>query len=116
MGLGNALYLLETGARIDAQRAYAMGFLQEVVAEGEVLARALDLAHSIASYPNFAGICADRRAALSTFGLSLPDGLELEARVVRPTLESEEMKTGLERFASGARDESPKPPEVKSNE
>jgi enoyl-CoA hydratase len=110
MGLGNALYLLETGVRIDAQRAYAMGFLQEVVAEGEALPRALDLAHAIASYPNFAGVCADRRAALSTFGLPLSEGLELEARVVRPTLESEELKSGLERFASGARDASPRPP------
>ena len=47
MGLGNALYLLETGMRIDANRAYAMGFLQEIVAEGEVLGRALTLAPKV---------------------------------------------------------------------
>ena len=111
MGLGNALYLLETGMRIDANRAYAMGFLQEIVAEGEVLGRALDLAHGIATYPNFAGICADRLAAQATFGLPLDEGLLLEARLGRPTLTSEEMRKGLERFASGARDASPKPPD-----
>jgi len=109
MGLGNALYLLETGARIDARRAYEMGFLQEVVPEGQALARALELAATIASYPNFAGIRADRQAALATYGLSLDEGLQLEARIVRPTLASEELTAGLARFATGARDPSPRP-------
>jgi len=109
MGLGNALYLLETGARIDARRAHEMGFLQEVVPEGQALARALELAGSIASYPNFAGIRADRQAALATYGLSLDEGLQLEARIVRPTLASNELMAGLARFADGARDPSPRP-------
>lgn len=109
MGLGNALYLLETGARIDARRACEMGFLQEVVPEGQALARALELAGSIASYPNFAGICADRQAALATYGLSLDQGLQLETRIVRPTLASSELAAGLARFAGGARDPSPRP-------
>lgn len=111
MGLGNALYLLQTGARIDARRAREMGFLQEVVPQGQALARALELAGFIASYPNFAGICADRQAALGTYGLSLDEGLLLEARVVRPTLASDELAAGLGRFASGARDASPRPGE-----
>ena len=110
VGLGNALYLLETGARIDARRAHEMGFLQEVVPEGEALARALELAGAIASYPNFAGIRAERRAVLSTYGLALDEGLQLEARMVRPTLASDEMTAGLARFAAGARDASPRPP------
>jgi enoyl-CoA hydratase len=109
MGLGNALYLLETGVRIDAQRAWQMGFLQEVVPQGQALARALELAGSIASYPNFAGICADRQAALATYGISLDEGLQLEARIVRPTLASEELTSGVARFAAGARDPSPSP-------
>lgn len=49
MGLDNTLYLLETGVRIDAQRAWQMGFLQEVVPQGQTLTRALELANSIAS-------------------------------------------------------------------
>jgi enoyl-CoA hydratase len=109
MGLGNALYLLETGARIDARRAYEMGFLQEVVPEGQALARALELASFIASYPNFAGIRADRQAAQATYGLSIDEGLQLEARIVRPTLASNELTAGLARFADGARDVSPRP-------
>ena len=109
MGLGNALYLLETGVRIDSRRAHTMGFVQEVVPEGQALTRALELAGFIASYPNFAGICADRQAALATYGLSLDEGLKLEARVVRPTLMSDELTAGLARFAAGVRDASPRP-------
>jgi enoyl-CoA hydratase len=111
MGLGNALYLLETGARIDAQRAHAMGFVQEVVPQGQALGRAVELAGFIASYPNFAGICADRQAAQATYGLSLDEGLKLEAQTVRPTLASDELIAGLTRFADGARDASPRPPD-----
>jgi len=110
MGLGNALYLLETGVRIDSRRAHTMGFVQELVPEGQALTQALELAGFIASYPNFAGICADRQAALATYGLSLDEGLKLEARVVRPTLMSDELAAGLARFAAGARDTSPRPP------
>ena len=46
---------------------------------------------------------------LSTYGVALDEGLQLEARVVRPTLASDELAAGLARFAAGARDESPRP-------
>jgi enoyl-CoA hydratase len=109
MGTGNALYMLMTGARFDARRAWEMGFVQEVVPQGQALARALELAEVIATYPNFAGICADRRATLAGLSLDLDDGLRLEARLVRPECFSEEMRDGLARFAAGARDASPRP-------
>ncbi len=110
MGSGNALYMLMTGVRFDARRAYEMGFLQEVVPQGQALTRALELAETIASYPNFPGICADRRAALEGLSLDLDDGLLLEAEIVRPQCFSEELSAGLARFAAGARDASPRPP------
>lgn len=110
MGLGNALYLLETGVRLDVHRAYEMGFVQEIVPQGQALTRALELATFIASYPNFAGICADRRATLATYGLSLDEGLKLETQIVRPTLANDELMVGLNRFAAGAREASPRPP------
>ncbi len=112
MGTGNALYMLMTGARFDAHRAYEMGFLQEVVPTGEALARALELAQAIAAYPNFAGICADRRAVLHGLSLDLDEGLLLEAEVVRPACYSDELRDGLTRFAEGARDASPRPPSL----
>jgi len=109
MGTGNALYMLMTGARFDARRAWQMGFLQEVVPKGEALSRALELADAIASYPNFAGICADRRALLGGLSMDLDAGLRLEAEIVRPACFSEELLAGLARFAGGARDASPRP-------
>jgi enoyl-CoA hydratase len=112
MGTGNALYMLMTGARFDARRAYEMGFLQEVVPQGQALNRALELAEAIAAYPNFPGICADRRATLAGLSLDLDDGLLLEAKIVRPECISEEMRDGLARFAAGARDPSPRPPSL----
>jgi enoyl-CoA hydratase len=112
LGNGNALYMLMTGARLDARRAYEMGFVQEVVPAGTALSRALQLAQAIAAYPNFAGICADRRALLEGSSMSLDDGLLLEAKLVRPACFSEELRDGLARFAGGARDASPRPPSM----
>jgi enoyl-CoA hydratase len=110
MGTGNALYMLMTGVRFDARRAYEMGFLQEVVPAGQALPRALELAGTIAAYPNFEGICADRRAALRGLSMDLDQGLLLEAEIVRPACFSDELAEGLARFAAGARDASPRPP------
>jgi enoyl-CoA hydratase len=110
MGTGNALYMLMTGVRFDARRAWEMGFLQEVVPAGQALPRALELADAIAAYPNFAGICADRRAVLQGQSLDLDEGLLLEAEIVRPACFSDELREGLARFAGGARDASPRPP------
>ncbi len=110
LGTGNALYMLMTGVRFDARRAYEMGFVQEVVARGLALDRALELAQAIAAYPNFPGIQADRRAVLAGQSLELDAGLLLEAEIVRPPCASEEMRAGLARFASGARDTSPRSP------
>jgi enoyl-CoA hydratase len=110
LGTGHALYLLMTGARIDARRAYELGFLQELVPQGQALPRALELGEAIAAYPNFPGLCADRQALLGGLSLDLDQGLLLEAQVVRAALRSDELLAGLSRFAGGARDPSPRPP------
>lgn len=109
LGTGNALYLLLTGARFDARHAFDIGFLQEVVPAGQALDRALELAQTIAGYPNFAGLCADRRAVLDGGHLALDEALLLEAELVRPACGSPELIDGLRRFAAGARDASPRP-------
>ncbi len=102
VGLGNALYLIETGARIDAATAHRMGLVQEVVRDGDVLARARELAGHIAGYPQ-ASLRADRASALAL------DGLDAEAERGEATLELPEMATGLARFRGGDR---PEPPSV----
>ncbi|HEY4026166.1 MAG TPA: enoyl-CoA hydratase-related protein, partial [Candidatus Dormibacteraeota bacterium] len=106
VGQGNALWLMETGIRIDVHRALAIGFVQEVVATGRALPRALELAEHIAGYPQ-ASIRAERRATLATFGMDLDEGLLLEAELGRPAYSDPEMWSRLERFAAGQRPASP---------
>jgi enoyl-CoA hydratase len=108
MGQGNALWMLETGIRIDAHRAMAIGLVQEVVPAGQALTRALELAERVADYPQ-ASLRADRGAALATYGMDLDAGLFLESGRCRPSAFAPETSTGLRQFASGPRPEAPRP-------
>lgn len=107
MGQGNALWMIETGVRIDAARAQAIGLVQEVVPAGGALDRALELADRIAGYPQ-ASLVADRAATLATWGVSLEAGLYMEAGICRPTLTDPEMWEGLQNFVAGNRPEPPR--------
>jgi enoyl-CoA hydratase len=108
VGSGTALWLIETGVRIDAGRALAIGLVQEVVPAGEALPRALELAHHIAGYPQTA-LRADRAATLAAPGLPLREGLALESRVLEELPGEAEMWSRQDRFASGDRPEPPSP-------
>jgi enoyl-CoA hydratase len=108
MGQGNALWMVETGVRIDAARALSIGLVQEVVPQGAALDRALELADRIAGYPQ-ASIRADRAAMLATWGLNLDAGLYLESGLCRPTATDPAMIEGLRNFVEGNRPEAPRP-------
>ena len=108
VGLGNALYMIETGIEIDAHRALMMGLAQEVVPASTALTRALQLSEHIAGYPQ-GGIRADREAAIGTFGLSIQEGLDLEVRLCHAPPLSAEAVAGMRRFAEGSRPEPPRP-------
>jgi enoyl-CoA hydratase len=97
VGQGNALYLIESGERIGARRAYEMGLVQEVAPAGRALARALELAERIASYPQ-RSLLADRRAVLETWGRSLDDGLALESRLGLAAADDPELVDGTRSF------------------
>ncbi|MCF3133826.1 enoyl-CoA hydratase-related protein [Streptomyces olivochromogenes] len=66
-GWGNAMRHLLTGDQIDAQEAWRMGIVQEVVPAGHELDRALELAHRIAAQARLAvqATPADARSALA---------------------------------------------------
>ena len=102
VGLGNALYLIETGVRIDVQTAVRMGLVQEFVAHGSALSRATELAAQIARYPQ-ESLRADRASAIAL------DGMGAEAERGEATLGSGEMREGLSRFRSGDRPAPPTP-------
>jgi len=69
-GLGRALDLLRTGREISAETALAMGLVTEVVASGEHVTRALEIAERIASFPQ-ATLLADRWGLLEGLGQQL---------------------------------------------
>jgi enoyl-CoA hydratase len=97
VGLGNALYLLESGELIDAERALAMGLVQEVVPAGGVMERAIQLAERIAGYPQ-ASLVADRENAVGALGMELQEGLRREAERGSVIASDPEMTRGVRRF------------------
>ena len=111
VGLGNALYIIETGALLNARQASAMGLVQEVVPAGKALERALVIAAAMSTYPQGA-IRNDRRAALEGLTLPLDEGLAHEAAVHRDTASDPAMAAWVARFAKGERPEPIRPPEA----
>ena len=107
IGLGNVLYLIQTGIAIDAKHALSIGLVQEVVPRGQALARALELADIISSYPQLS-LRNDRLAAYRGLSLSLAKGLKLEAKLHQSSLAAPEMVQGLRKYAAGKRPPIPK--------
>ena len=68
VGMGRALELILTGRPVDAEEAQRIGLVNEIVAPGGHLERALELAERIAAFPQET-MLADRRAAIEGFGL-----------------------------------------------
>jgi len=85
VGLGRALDLILTGRTVGADEALAIGLVNEVVPAGEHLKRALQLAETIAAFPQET-MLTDREAAHAAQGLPIDEGLALEARLGRRRL------------------------------
>jgi enoyl-CoA hydratase len=109
VGLGNALYLIETGVLIDANHALRMGLVQEVVPKGTALARALAIAETLSTYPQTA-LKNDRQAVFGGVSLPLAEGLVLEMRIHRDTTSDPEMGERLRRYVAGDRPPPLRPP------
>jgi len=82
VGLGRALDLILTGRTVAADEALAIGLVNEMVAAGKHVGRALEVAETIAAFPQET-MLSDREAALAAQGLPLDQGLALEARLGR---------------------------------
>ncbi len=98
VGLGRALDMILSGRIVEAEEAERIGLVTELVPPGGHLERALEMAEALARFPQET-MLADRSAALEGIGLTLEEGLRLEARAGRPTLEA--AVAGAARFASG---------------
>src|SRR6185295_6722568 len=80
VGMGNAMYLIVTGAQINAQTALRMGFIQEIAPAGKALERALEIASVVSTYPQ-AAMRNDRLAAFMSPWLGMEEGLRYEVEV-----------------------------------
>lgn len=98
VGMGRALELILTGRPVEAEEALRIGLVNELVEPGRHLRRALELAESLAGFPQETMV-ADRRAALEGAGSPLAEGLELERRLGREVLDV--AARGAARFAGG---------------
>src|ERR687896_552498 len=87
VGLGRALDMILSGRIVEAEEAERIGLVTEIVAPGRHLERALEMAEALARFPQET-MLADRSAALEGIGLTLEEGLRLEARAALPTLEA----------------------------
>ena len=98
VGLGRALDMILSGRIVEAEEAERIGLVTEIVPPRRHLERALEMAEALARFPQET-MLADRSAALEGIGLTLEEGLRLEARAGLPTLEA--AVAGAARFASG---------------
>lgn len=102
LGWGCALPLIITGQRIDAQRAYEIGLVWELVEQGRGAERAMEIARQLCELPQDA-LRADLMSALMGAHLPLADALQLEAANLYPVMRSASTKGGVESFLSGKR-------------
>ncbi len=98
VGMGRALDLILSGRIVEAGEALRMGLVTEIVDEGRHVERALEWAEALAAFPQQT-MLADRRAALEGAGLTLEEGLALEAEAGPATREV--AWKGAARFAGG---------------
>lgn len=98
-GWGNAMRWLLTGDLFDAREAHRLGLVQEVVADGQELSRAIELAERIAAQAPLAV-----QATLANARLALRGGAAAAEAALQPALArlaaSTDARIGMEAFLS----------------
>lgn len=97
IGRGRALELISTARRVDASEALHIGLVHEVIPQGDVLARAYEIAETIARNAPVA-VRAAKEAVLRGLDLPMSEGLILEAELYERTLETKDRLEGLAAF------------------
>ena len=99
VGAGRALDMILTGRAVDAAEALSFGLVNRVVDDGAALTAALELAATVAAFPQDC-LRADRASAIGQWDLSLAEALRVEG--MRGFDVVAEGLAGAERFAAGA--------------
>lgn len=98
VGLSRALDMILTGRRVEAAEAHRIGLVDRLVAPDKELEAALDLAETIAAFPQVT-VRSDRAAVYEGIGLEWQDRLAQERRHGRVAIAT--ALQGAARFAQG---------------
>jgi enoyl-CoA hydratase len=101
IGHGRALDLILTGRSVVADEALEIGLVNRIVQIGSALDAALELAQTLAEFPQ-QGLRGDRLSACEQWSLSWGDAKQNELRRGLEALASGEVHLGASRFADGA--------------
>jgi enoyl-CoA hydratase/carnithine racemase len=99
-----AMQLVLTGDSITAQRAFDVGLVNELVADGEALSRATEIAQRIARNSPVAVRTAKE---IMIEAASLGDGFEVESALNTRVLQSDDAREGVKAFADRRRPDFP---------
>lgn len=101
IGHSRALDMILTGRGVSADEALSMGLANRVVADGEALAAAQQLAREISAFPQ---LCMrnDRLSSYEQWSMDLPGALSNEFARGMDVVSSGETVAGATRFAEGA--------------
>jgi enoyl-CoA hydratase len=97
MSYPQAMELALTGALVDADRAYELGIVNRVVPAGEALAVAVELAEVISRNAPLS-VIATKAAVRGSQGLADEEAWELQRRLLREVMATEDSREGVAAF------------------
>ncbi len=100
LGHSHALDLILTGRGVSGDEAVRMGLVNRLVAPGQARTAAIELARSIAAFPQHC-LRGDRRSSYDQWSLPLDEALGRETELGLATIRSGETLDGARRFAGG---------------
>jgi len=100
LGHSHALDLILTGRGVSGAEAKSMGLINRLVPQGEALAKAIELAQQISSFPQ---LCMqhDRMSSYTQWSMDLAAALHEETRLGLEVIDSGETLQGAKRFTEG---------------
>jgi enoyl-CoA hydratase len=97
VGTQRAFWMMATGMKVPAAQALEWGLVNEVVPDGDVVARAREIAEQLAGGATRA-IGLIKRLVYECWGRELPSGLLREGDAVYELLKSDDLREGFEAF------------------